>query len=102
MAYSCEIKEQAAQPVLSMRVRTPVQGLPQQLGRMFGAVAQYLGELGEQPAGPAFVAHHNMDMQNLDIEQGFPVSKPLPAKGEIQPGEIPPQNLMTLIMFPSK
>jgi hypothetical protein len=57
---------------------------------------------GEQPAGPAFVAHHNMDMQNLDIEQGFPVSKPLPAKGEIQPGEIPPQNLMTLIMFPSK
>jgi effector-binding domain-containing protein len=30
-----------------------------------------------------------MDMQDLDVEIGFPVSGSLPGKGEIQPGEIP-------------
>ncbi len=89
MAYSCEIKERAPQPVLSMRIKTTAQELPQQMGRMFGAVAQYLGELGEPPAGPPFAAYHNMDMQNLDVEGGFPVSKVFAGKGEIQAGEIP-------------
>lgn len=30
-----------------------------------------------------------MDMQNLDVEIGFPVSKKLPGKDDIQAGEIP-------------
>jgi len=49
---------------------------------------QYLGELGEHPAGPAFAAYHNMDMQNFDVEIGFPVSKKLPGKDDIQSGII--------------
>jgi effector-binding domain-containing protein len=30
-----------------------------------------------------------MDMQNLDIEAGFPVSRPMPGRGEVQACEIP-------------
>ncbi len=40
------------------------------------------------PAGAPFVAYFNMDMQNLDIEIGFPVSHPLAGQGNIQPNQI--------------
>jgi effector-binding domain-containing protein len=66
-----------------------VQELPQVMGKAFGALAQYLGELGEQPAGPPFVAYHNMDMQDLDLEIGFPVSKRLSGRDDIGASEIP-------------
>jgi effector-binding domain-containing protein len=77
-----------AQPVLSIRTKSAVQGLPQVLGVSLGAIAQYLGSLGENPAGAPFVAYYNMDMQNLDIEIGFPVSHPLAGQGNIQSTQI--------------
>ena len=89
MSYECEVKEQAAQPALSIRTRTSVQDIPQVLGKAYGAIAQYLGELGEQPAGPPFTVYYNMDMQNLDIEIGFPVSRQFSGKGDIRASEIP-------------
>jgi len=89
MSYQCELKEQAVQPTLIVRATTSVQELPRVLGQAYGAIAQYLGQVGEQPAGPPFVLYHNMDMQALDIEVGFVVARHLPGKGEIQSGEIP-------------
>lgn len=89
MTHTCQAQEQPVQPTLTIRTRTPVDALPQIVGQAFGAVAQYLAELGETPAGPPFAAYHNMDMQDLDAEFGFPVSRPLAGRGEIQPGEIP-------------
>lgn len=87
--FPCEIKQQADQPTLSIRFRAPVQELPQHFGRIYGAIMQYLGTLGEPHAGGAFAAYYNMDMQNLDIEAGFSVPKPLAGKGEIKAGMIP-------------
>ena len=89
MEFICNLEQKEAQPVLSIRTRTTELDLPQLVGRCFGAVAQYLGELGEAPTGPPFTVYYNMDMQNLDTELGFPVSKALPGRGEIQAGEIP-------------
>jgi effector-binding domain-containing protein len=87
--YPCEIKEQPARHTLSIRFRSPVQDLPKHFGRVYGAILEYLGALGEPHTGAAFAAYYNLDMQNLDIEAGFPVSKPLAGKGEIRSGEIP-------------
>jgi effector-binding domain-containing protein len=50
---------------------------------------QFIGELGENPVGEPFVAYYNMDMQDLDIEVGFPVSRILPERGAIKANEIP-------------
>ncbi len=88
MDYKCEIKEMPAQPVLSIRTKSAVQELPQVLGASYGAIAQYMGNLGENPTGAPFVAYYNMDMQNLDIEIGFPVSHPLAGQGNIQPNQV--------------
>jgi effector-binding domain-containing protein len=89
MSHKCELKEQPARSTLAIRTRAAVQDLSRILGETYGTIAQYLGELGEQPAGPPFVAYHNQDMQDLDIEIGFPVARELPGRGDIQAGEIP-------------
>ncbi len=89
MDYKCELKERAVQPTLAIRTRSAVQDLSQVLGQSYGAIMQYMCELDEQPAGAPFVAYYNMDMQDLDIEIGFPVAKKLAGKGNIQASEIP-------------
>jgi effector-binding domain-containing protein len=97
MSYECEAKEQPTQPTSSIRTSTPVQDLPQVLGKAYGAIGQYLGELGEQPVGPPFAAYYNLDMQNLDVEIGFPVSRRLPGKDDIEASQIPGGKVATCI-----
>ena len=89
MTYKCELIDRSAQPTLSIRTRAAVQNLPQVLGGAYGKVMQYMGELGETPGGAPFVAYYNMDMQDLDMEIGFPVLSALPGRAEVQAGQMP-------------
>jgi effector-binding domain-containing protein len=74
-----------------------VQGLGSVLGESYGAIAQYLQELGEQPAGPPFAVYYNEDMQDLDVGIGFPVARELPGRGPIQAGELPAGKVATCL-----
>lgn len=58
------------------------------MGSAYGLIMKYLSEIGEYPSGVPYAAYYNMDMQDLDVEAGFPVSKALPGKNEIMTGEI--------------
>lgn len=89
MDYRCELLDRPAQPTLVIRTRAAVQNLPQVIGPAYGAVFQYAGRLGVQPSGAPFVAYHNMDMQDLDMEIGFPFAQKLPGEGQVLAGEIP-------------
>lgn len=89
MTYKCELVDQTAQPTLSIRTTTSIKELPQELGKAYGAIGQYMGELGEQPAGAPYAAYFTFSMESMDIEIGFPVGGSLPGKGEIQSGDIP-------------
>lgn len=84
-----EILQKMEQPTLFIRTAARVQDLPVMIGQSFGKLAAYLQELGEFLSDVPYVAYHNMDMQNLDVEFGFPVAGPLPGKAEIQAGSIP-------------
>ena len=97
MSYPCEIKEQAPQPALAIRTRTPVQDLPQVLGRCYGILYAYLEQLGEPPAGPPYLGYYNLDMQDLDLDVGVPVTKELPGSGEIQPAQLPGGTVATCL-----
>jgi effector-binding domain-containing protein len=59
------------------------------LGSAYGAVMQYLAEMREQPSGPPFAMYYNMEMENLDVEAGFPVAKAFPGRGEVKASELP-------------
>lgn len=85
--FKIEVTEE--QPVLCMKAVINVADLPTELGKAYGAIIEYLGELGEQPENAAFSAYYNMDMENLEVEMGFPVGKPLPGRGEIVASVIP-------------
>ncbi|HBT15317.1 MAG TPA: AraC family transcriptional regulator [Firmicutes bacterium] len=89
MDYKIELTEEGEQPVLSMRTVTAVTNLPQELGKAYHAIIDYLQQNGTQPSGPAFAAYYNMDMENLDVEMGFPVVKKIPGQGEIKSSVIP-------------
>lgn len=89
MSYQCEINDYQVRPTLVVRTHVAVQDLPQTLGSAFGAVIAWLGQAGQQPAGPPFVAYHNMDMQALDIEAGFPVFAAMDGQDDVQASEIP-------------
>lgn len=84
-----ELTDQKEQPVLSVRTKTAVGNLAIESGKAYGAVFQYLGEIGEQAGGAPFIAYYNMDMENLDVEIGVPVSKPIDGRGEIKSSRIP-------------
>lgn len=89
MTYQIEFLEAAVQPVISVRTRSAAENLPQVLGQAYGSIMHYLSEIGVDPVGAPFVGYFNMDMQDLDIEIGFPIPKPVTGNDELKPSEIP-------------
>ncbi len=81
--------------VLSIRTRTTMEALSTIIGESYMKIMGYMRELGEEPADAPFTAYYNMEMDNLDVEMGFPVAKPVPEKGEIKMGEIPQGKVVT-------
>jgi effector-binding domain-containing protein len=89
MTHHCELLKLQPQPALSIRARTSVTELPGTLGGAFKTVFDTITENGELPFGAPFVVYYNMDMDDLDIEAGYPVARPLPAKDFVKASEIP-------------
>lgn len=87
--HSVKLVNTEAQPVISVRKISSLEKLPEDIGNAYSEIIAYLGELGEQPSDMPFVAYYNMDMEELDVEIGFPVRKELPSKGDMAPGSIP-------------
>lgn len=97
MGYQFELTDEKEQTVLSVRTRTAVGNLPQEFDKAYSAIIQYIEEIGEKTEGPAFAAYYNMDMEDLDIEMGFLVPKPIAGKNEIQAGKIPAGKQVSLM-----
>ena len=89
MTHHSELLELQPQPTLNIRTRTPVSRLPNALGEAYKSIYEHLASIGELPFGAPYVAYYNMDMEDLDIEIGCPVARPLPARDTIKQGEIP-------------
>ncbi len=89
MEYRCELIERSAQPTLCVRTRAAVEDLPRVVPGAYGAIMEYAAQVGVEPSGPPYVVYYTMDMQDLDMEIGFPFEKALPGKGEILSGMLP-------------
>jgi effector-binding domain-containing protein len=89
MDYKFEVSEPEAQSALAIRTRTSVENLPQEMGKALGAVYQYLMEIGEQASDAAYAAYYNNDINDMDVEIGFLVAKPLPGQENIKATAIP-------------
>ena len=89
MAYTCELVELRAQPTLTVRTRASVDRMPEVLGPAWGAVMACAAKTGVEPADAPFVAYHNADLQDLDVEIGMTFAVALPGEGDVRAGEIP-------------
>jgi len=97
MSTKCEIKEQPAMPVLSVRTHCAVAELPQVLGQTYAKIETYLAQNGLQTVYAPFVVYYNMDMDALDIDAGFPVAAGLSGQDDIQANELPAGKVLTSI-----
>lgn len=89
MTQACEFFEIPETHTLTIRTHTRVEDLPGLIGKSYGAIMQYMGEIGVNVSHEPFVIYYNLDMQNLDVELGFPVSGELPGRGEIKASKLP-------------
>lgn len=77
------VTEWTGQGAVVVRAQTSGAQLPDLLGETYGRMMGYLGGLGMEPSGAPFVAYHNMDMSNMDVEIGLPVAQPVDGAGDI-------------------
>jgi effector-binding domain-containing protein len=88
MDETIQFEHLPAQRTAHVRVRTPVDKLPEVLGRSYGQIMDLMREQGMQVAGPPYTAYFNLNMQDLDVEIGFPVDEIINGQGGVLPGEI--------------
>jgi len=78
-----------SQPVLSVRRQTKLENLPQVIGQAYGLIMEHLNRIGVQPVDAPYTAYYNLDMNDLDVEMGFPVAEMQEDEGDINAGRLP-------------
>jgi effector-binding domain-containing protein len=66
-------------------------------GNSFDRITEHLENLNELPGGAPIVCFHNMDLENLDVEIGFPVANSLEGNEDITANTLPSQKVVTAI-----
>ena len=89
MNEEIKVVEQPKMNTLSIRTRTKVEDLPKIIGKTYMEIMEYMNTVGAQPIEAPFTAYYNLDMNDLDVEMGFPVQKAFEGKGEIAAKELP-------------
>jgi effector-binding domain-containing protein len=101
MEYQIELIQTEEQPTLCIQVTTRVEELPQLIGKSYGRIMEVAGKHGINLIGAPYVAYFNMDMENLQVEMGFPVDKIIEAEDNVVAGVIPAgKKLATLYTGP--
>ncbi len=94
MSLKYETKEIAPQTSLVIRTRTSLQNLPETIGIAYGIIGKYIGEVNAKCTGVPFVIYYNMDLNDLDVEIGFPVAEKYAVKENIKSSEVPGGKVM--------
>ncbi|MCG8572037.1 MAG: GyrI-like domain-containing protein [Spirochaetes bacterium] len=84
-----EIQTRDEQRTIAIKATTDVKELPNVLGQGYGEIMQYLEQKGLEPTGAPFVLYFNEDMENLQLEMGFPISTKIESQGRIIPSTLP-------------
>lgn len=84
MEYKIELVKAEAQPVAYIRTRCAQANLPSTIGGSYGKIMQHLGSVRVQPACAPYAAYYNLDMNDLDVEMGFPVPEVIDPAGDVQ------------------
>ena len=98
VTFEFQIEDRPAQMTVTLRSRSAASELPAFFERAFGSVMAHIGKAGQHPSGPPFALYHNQDMNDFDLEAGFPVDEPIEGDGEVQASEIPGGRFCTTVL----
>lgn len=87
--------EQPEQHVLSIRTTIHFNDYPNTAKEAYKKIMKYAELNGLLLSGGPFVCYHNADLENLDVEMGFPVAKPVLGNNEIAGYTIPVQKAVS-------
>ncbi len=85
----CNLVKLSEKMVVSIRTRAPVKDLPDVIGKCYGDIMKHLSSNGKYPSGVPFIGYFNMDMNDLDVEIGFPVEENVAETEAIKMSKIP-------------
>lgn len=84
-----EVKEKQSQPVASVRVKCKPADIGATLATVYPEIGAHLNAIGSRMTGLPFSRYHAFTADEVDVEAGFPVAKPIAEKGRIKNGELP-------------
>jgi effector-binding domain-containing protein len=91
--------EQPEQHVLSIRTTIHFNDYPDTAKPAYGIIMEYAACNSLLLSGGPFVCYHNADLENLDVEMGFPVAKPILGNDDIVGYTIPVQKAVSGIFL---
>ncbi|TGE34739.1 transcriptional regulator [Desulfosporosinus fructosivorans] len=91
--------EQPEQHVLSIRTTIHFNDYPNTAKQAYKKIVEYAALHGLLFSGGPFVCYHNTDLENLDVEMGFPVAKLVSGEGDIVGYTIPVQKAVSGIFL---
>ncbi len=83
-AFQAEQVNLEPRPSLTIRLKSSDGDIAEMFDQGFSAIAGYLESKGKTPQGPPFVIYYNMEMDNLEVEFGFPVEEGIEGKDPIK------------------
>lgn len=89
MSHTCKVTTIDEQRTVSVRTRCAVSELPDTIGRVYGEIMEHLENVGKFPSGVPYIGYFNMDMEDLDVEIGFPIEGDVPETESIKMSKIP-------------
>lgn len=91
--------EQPEQYVLSIRTILHFNHYPNAAKEAYDKIMKYAELNGILFSGGPFVCYHNADLENLDVEMGFPVARPVAGYDDISGNTIPAQKVVSGIFL---
>jgi DNA-binding transcriptional MerR regulator len=85
MQYDVRVREDRAQPIVSLRDRTSLAQMASFWGSAYGEVFRAIAEQGARPAGPPFSIYHDPEFRDddIDVEVGVPVDEAVVPGGRL-------------------
>jgi effector-binding domain-containing protein len=91
--------EQPEQHVLSIRATIHFNDFPNTAKQAYDKIMEYAARKNMLLSGGPFVCYHNTDLENLDVEMGFPVAKSVSGNDNIVGHTIPVQKAVSGIFL---
>jgi len=87
--------EQPEQHVLTIRATIDFNDYPKTAEQAYREIMEYAAHNGLLLSGGPFVCYHNANLENLEVEMGFPVAKPVSGNDDITGYTIPVQKAVS-------